>query len=738
MLTTFWIPMVNLSLLKHQLKNKTNFKESFSNQIDTISLNRDEYNIIIDSLGFYYIQSKDKNENKFNNLLKDIITKRSQDILQNTFLNKKLACNIENYSIIDFINNIKVEIEQIDDINLEYINYNIENSQIQEFKFTNKNNPNNIIERIIERNFKGLLKKSILYTHEFTFEKNEVYNLEILNKIDYTPFTSKINLTINNLQDINKDVIITTVIKKAIQDTIEEATLLRFLEQTKKRYIVNIYDKIDITNSMVNKIQSQILAIDTIEKDNRDTNCSIDNEEDIENFIEYILQALPKFRVIDDKIKNAYYIKIGNITTSNSINKNETIENTLFYQKWLSSINYFESMAYQLKEVISIYHQNKNIKELENISYYENYKSDLEDIKSIQFNENEKYGLSNQQKSTIERYVLAVAVFALAGEAPIINPQHIYNFLKINTNTGMTIIDLIQTSTIALETTIFNVLLYSIIFILIFQTFRVESKKLYNTFTNLFKRRVDKKKEYFFHFDPSDYDKHEHRSTKLLTTYKNNKATYLTVDYDERNSAYNLMQNLKDIKINKKINECFEYPLFPNILTEAVTKNSNIRENYRISRTDKVTTKILLRYKITEITLFDFLNFILKDKDFIKYYNNIKEKENFVENIVNDIEQDCIQEYKNSLNYNEFFENKNEANNGIYLNLYIVYSFNLKLNSHKSSKYLYQVQKDQFRVHYHINKLPQNNIEELLKDIAELIYIYFLARLKNFDYIYQE
>jgi hypothetical protein len=70
------------------------------------------------------------------------------------------------------------------------------------------------------------------------------------------------------------------------------------------------------------------------------------------------------------------------------------------------------------------------------------------------------------------------------------------------------------------------------------------------------------------------------------------------------------------------------------------------------------------------------------------------------------------------------------------LTIYVVYSFTLKFKDvQKHHKYTYNIIKDQYRVHYHINQIPYLNkedIEKYQKDIAKLIYIYFLARLKAF------
>jgi len=766
MLVTFWLPMVHFSELEE--KNKDYVKES--TQIRTIHHKIDSYTtVFIDSLGFYYIDTKKTSleENIYEYLVKNLITLQTKALIEATFLNKKIMCKEDN-DFSKFLKEIALKYHSIDELTIDKIKERFEDKKEKSYiKFT-LSNPESYygnFHSILNRNLEKLLQKSLFYTHGVEFDTNEIYNLSIFDKekIEELKNTLKIIASKNN-QPINTEKLKANIIKKAIQDTIEEHTILNFLSKTKRKYITKIYDKITLANHLVDKIQSQILAVERIfSKSNK--SCYLTTEEDLEIFIEDILQSLPKFNALDTKIKTAYYIKIGNVTTESSVNQNETIEHTLFYQKWKSSLNYFKSMAYELKEILTLYHQNKSIKELENIAYYENYKSDIDDIKSIQLKDESQNFINEKGRKYLEYIILGVAITALAGEAPLIDKNVMEFIWPISKNSDDLLLILRNFTKVFL-----NLMLYFIIFMSVYKHIIIKFK-LYKYFS----LQPPKNEDGYFYFDSTDYDKHEHRSSKPLRVYSPKECNNLAqISYNELQSAYFLMKKLKNYKLTKYYNgNIFKFSLFPSIL-----KQIDIRENYRISRNDKVTTHILFRYKITQLKLSEFLNKI-KEDDFNPYYNEIvKDKSPSVEEIISHI------------------ENSIEDLDSIKLNLYVVYSFILKLDKNKKSTYTYTIVKDQYRIHYHINKLPKkcinkfntqplekeykekisnnckkikecnkllsllgnnatsnssksfyiytpnkeihNCIEYLQEKIAELVYIHFLARIKNFDYLNKE
>ncbi|CAA6811490.1 MAG: Unknown protein [uncultured Sulfurovum sp.] len=794
-LYTFWLPMVDFTEMHHKLNDEEIKrlleklkKIKFTSNPRKVTLRDFEYHriefykkfkvesgthlikfdysgqsIIIDSMGFFYIETNEETYKEVFEFIIKILSEKTKEFIKFTFLNDDIACmekieDDEKEVFYNFLNSIKTTFPNIENIILQTIEYrlfhknqNEENSSIQKFKLTLKekafnNNEITDFSNIINRNIVNLVEKSLFYTHGLHYEQGEIYDLKIFSNpvIDelvehFSLELHSINYTPTQLAKEKKE-ILTSVIKKAIQDTIEEETLLVFLKQTKNEYLTKVFDKISEVNKSIENLHSQILAIENL-KDENNSKCSTNSEEEIEIFIQKLLQVIPKFKIIDTKIKNAYYIKVGNITTSTQMLKSELIENTLFYEKWKSAISYFEDMAIEIKEVLIIYHQNKSIKELENIAYYENYKSDLEDIKDIQEN---KDLLTANTRSYIDTIVLVIATTALAGEAPIFQLEDTKKLVELKASSLFP--SVWNAGEIFVNIVIYASLLGLIYFFFIkIKGWKKIGKFFKSIWTNLIKSLINKfmstwsfnkSKENsamsYYHFENSDYDKHEHRSSKPIYTYNDNnqenkKKEALSITYNEIYSAYILMKRLKEKSVSKHINgESQNYPLFPHILKNIYTYKEpvRVRENYRISRTDKMNIKILYRYKITELELKTFLEEIQKDKDFIAYYSQV-----------------VYQEKNDALKtVNEMRQELKEAIEEIKLNLYVVYSFNLKFKARNKAKYTYTVMKDQFRVHYHINKLPytkdsENQVEPLQQKIAELIYIYFLARLKNFDYL---
>jgi hypothetical protein len=123
-----------------------------------------------------------------------------------------------------------------------------------------------------------------------------------------------------------------------------------------------------------------------------------------------------------------------------------------------------------------------------------------------------------------------------------------------------------------------------------------------------------------------------------------------------------------------------------------------------------------------DLELSDFLKFVRDDQKYLSYYQLILKEAKY-----------CGDTLAKRISKLEKITNLR-----VKLTLYVVYSFNLKIESHERDRYRYRVVKDQFRVHYHINKLPMENLNRYQDGISELTYIYFLARLKRLDYLLQK
>jgi hypothetical protein len=716
-LYSLWLPITHFLKIAQNLE-KENIDYNYQSNSDWNWLNfkyKDSL-IVMDSLGYIYIESNEYNKKSIFELIAKILSIETIFTIKKTFLNPQIQSYNKALSILNFMENIYIEVSSYKNLKIEYVSAHllIKNKKIcsdNKIKFS-VNREDNLNEEtsfyhILNRNFCQLLNKSVYFTHGFEFEDGEIYNcLSLLTQERLEPLLesiqqSNISFKINN--ELNNDILL-GVLKKAIQDTIEEKTVLHFLNITKNLYLNNILDKISTTNSSLNKLNSYLLATPNQNNFlyNPIKNHDFD-EEDIEVFVQNLLSSIPKFHNIESKIKETYYIKVGNTTTSNRVEESETIGKTFFYSKWTASIQYFMETVNNIKESLNIYHQNKNLKELEDISYNANYQADIEDIRDLKNDENTL--LNDSTKNYISLILFIFAIITLVGEAPLYkNIIPIYKepfFLKIVSIIGTNL----------LQHTI-NIFLYSLLFFLLFYPF---IKKYFKTKPN---------KKGIYNFEDSDYDKHEHRSNKSLYTLKDGKNIKVTVGYNDVISAYSLMKQLKVKEITKPIGDSLNsFSIFPKLLQKTpIDIDYTYRENYRISRNDKVTTKIMFRYKITKISLKEFIQ-LLNEDDFVNYYISYISKENI----------DKKDFSKERLIKSLKIENWNSDE--VKLNLYVVYSFILKLNKISQNNCDYSIVKDQFRVHYHINKLyyeKQEDLEEQQECLAQLVYIYFLARLKKF------
>ena len=785
-LLTLWLPITNFNEIEKKINHlegemrdsstfNTTVNRNWKVKTHTKTIEDIEYKLILDSLGFIYIESISPHIDKsviLGYLNSEILNKKTKKLIENTFLKLSILC--ENHTDFNkFLCDISIEIA-VDSIEIEYLKYNIKydkeniykNKSKVKFIIKSKNSSDEShFESIINRNFKKLLEKSLFYSHGLKYDKNELYELKSITNIVSIPPEFKLDIFENseNIQSNNTEIILRNIIDKAIQDTIEEKTILEFLEKTQENNLRSIFDKIQSINCSLLKLNSHLLATNKEDKYCIEKKCnSMDSEEDIEVFVQQLFYVIPEFRVIESKIKEAYYIKVGNTTTDSQVNKSETLDNVLFYERWKMAISYFENMSSKIKDTLTLYHQNKSIKELEDISYYENYQSDLDDIKNIKSKEENGYSLSSQTKAYLKHVTMVIGVTALSGEAPLYKVAQIKTKELSNISTELFFNDM--TFYIAISNffeILMNIIIYGAIFYFIFKIPIVKK---------FFSEAEEEIKEGYYIFNSNDYDKHEHRSHKALMSFnhKNANLERLTIEYNEIMSAYTLMKNLQKKEITSFSSKRFS--IFPTLLqsiyNKAYEKKFGYIEDYRISRRDKITTKILLRYKITDLPLKKFLEDFVEKDDFLDVFNKIYNHKNNTSKLYKNINGQLSNEiekwqdmgdgvYKNrdlsqkfpkyalveDIKIEEFIKEikrlvGEEGLNKIKLNFYIVYAFNLKMDdSTINPNFIYNIFKDQFRVHYHTNKLPLKEMEKIQEYLAQIIYIYFLARLKDFSYL---
>ena len=484
------------------------------------------------------------------------------------------------------------------------------------------------------------------------------------------------------------------------------------MKKTREHYLSHITQEISKKNDLLKKLNAYLL--DDVEKSFNTNNNIFESSEDesnVEMFIQNLLQTIPKFHMIDSKIKEAYYIKVGNTTTNLQVKESETIVNTLDYGKWKSSVNFFINTASKVNESLTMYHQNKTLKELEDISYNANYQADIEDIRELQ--KNRAISLDNKT----QKIFFLIAIASLAGEAPIFTSKYFcYSIINNIFNTSL------------------NILFYGVIILYIIRPLIFDNNTLHNKdkkeswyikLKKIFGKCFAKEKDKEYYFEESDYDKHEYRSSKLLLNYSKDSNDFKKhhIKYNHAISSYELVNNLKQISLIQTIaNNPFSFELFPKLLKETpITEEQNYiyRENYRISGNDRVATKLMYRYKINDLTLEQLLKYMKEDNFMKNYANHLKN-----------------QDFSLEENYKILEELQNSS---VQLTLYIVYSFVLKFDNHDRENqniYNYTIYKDQYRVHYHINKLiykEREDFEAKQDSLAKLIDIYFLTRLKKIE-----
>jgi hypothetical protein len=725
--------------------------------------------VTIDSLGFVYIdEASEEDKNAFLLFLAKSINTKTISNIEDTFLNQQIielpdekrnlySSTDRSQNIFNFLDDITVKVEDPrQNIAFDYIItdlLNVQSKDIAPFglKFSLKE-PDKPFHSILNRNFEKLLNKGVYFSQGLTFEEGEIYPLSITKNAEhYIEHLPKLNIEINGkpISDELKNQLCQQLIQKVIQDTLEEHIILNFLRVTKINYLSMIINKIAITNEILKKLNSYLL--EDIHRDivgNTIGDKYLDDESAVEIFIQNLLQTIPRFQMMDIKLREAYYIKVGNTTTNVNIKVDETISSTLFYGKWKSSINFFVDTAVKAKESLDMYHQTKTQKELEDISYNANYQADIEDIREIQ--KRKDWSLDEQTRKYFNIVVIFLAIITFSAEAPIFTENN--PFFE-----NITMLSLQN-----LMNTVMNIVSYFMITLIVFFVFD------YKKFTLIFKwlkRRVfplwsligcQKKSQNVykvFEFDKADYDKHEHRSTHSFYTVEKQEdgsiqEHKIPIIYNTKISSYTLVKNLKKVSISQIFtNTLCSFDIFPKLLQEVPigsNQKHEYRENYRISGNDKVATKIMYRYKISCLMLADFLNY-LEDDSFIKHYTHYLEG---TYNIQEAIKR--LRVLSKITPYEDEQEDENGDKKGMELTLYIVYSFVLKFHQMDSRKthYTYHISKDQFRVHYHISKIyyknqeqekkeyetqEQSDFEQTLDDLAILIDIYFLARLKRIE-----
>ena len=176
-LYTFWLPFVGFNGFYKKVDKVSS--------IQTHSKDEDSYSILLDSTGFFYIQTDKKFQEISQDIVKNFINKQTKKLLFDTLLNSNIMCqesnnknsNDQDKDLCEFIEYICMEIDTLGKLNLNLFAYTLDDTTNYKYKFELLDNSN--LNNIINRNFEQLVKKSLFFTKGLTFDENEVYNLNI-------------------------------------------------------------------------------------------------------------------------------------------------------------------------------------------------------------------------------------------------------------------------------------------------------------------------------------------------------------------------------------------------------------------------------------------------------------------------------------------------------------------------------------------------------------------------------
>ena len=425
-LYTLWLPIENFDAIANKEKEKET--DSNGNWDWIIFKDNDlDIDITIDSLGFFYIQSSKTQETQEKQKIAKAITKYIDDstkkLIEETFICDKLQNN--EVSLDEFIKSIIIEFK--DDVNILTQFMHTSNASFsKKATLFHKNylkisSSESNFENMLNRNFDQLLERSLRYTNKLKFDKGEIYSwIEIIGNYDKTHLDLKIKINDTDLDNKFSQEIQKQIFQKAIQNTIEEKTLQHFLKITQKKYLKDIFEKMSsmyasiILNNM--KIVGDLESMQG--ENNNNSNTSNEEEEIVNSFTHALLQSIPLFHRVDSHLRESYYVKIGNTTNYAKVIEAETIKSTYQYRVWIHYINNFVETADRIKDSLRIYHDNRALKELEDIGYNGNYQADIEDIRDLK---QKDIALDESTKNYIQRLVIVVAVLTLSATAPLVH-----------------------------------------------------------------------------------------------------------------------------------------------------------------------------------------------------------------------------------------------------------------------------------------------------------------------------
>jgi hypothetical protein len=686
--------------------------------------------VIFSEFGFYYFEFEDTSplfEKEEELIIQSffseeynypLLTDTQEDVLKETFLNDHL-----NYK--EF-NRKKEEDKKIriEDFILEAY-YKVDESDVD---IEGKSIQNKILR---------------LTEYKYQVKKDEYYNFKLLEERSHQLQPLKENI-ISFFQKHSKYSFDNHMYKKIILDTYEEQAISKFLTTVvSARYFDRITKSIKevregLTGKIIYMTPQDTSAIDNRFKDNDVFKKW--SEEKIENYVQLLISKKPLFTKIDNALRSAYYITIGNVTSLGHINDKEDISQLMHYHEWQSLLAYFSETTKSLNTILNLYHSNRTYSELEEIKHYESNNHDKEDIELlIKSNEN-RLGTTEDSRTTMMMMaIVATAMVAIPDMIGSINQFPDYKYMA---------------------DWFFALLTYSSLFYLGYHFFGYELKKLFTiTSENRKERKERSKPNPYIKSSPDDFDILEHRSNMSIRTFvqSTNKSFYkkISILYEEHISTHRFVRHIEALEIRVcGAKEGNSYRILPEIVTiEGMEKNNKALYNhikeyrttkFSVNRIDKAKIKVSMRYRVNQIDINDFLDYYEKSDSYIEFYKEYcldKTKKSYYNNCKKINSPKVIAQLKKD------FKGINAK-----FSFVAIYAFSLmsKNLDHRHKKE-FDIYKNSFRVYFHIDKYPNDyykkefelrevegsSEERPLKAydaLSEMIYLVFLGRLKGFNY----
>ena len=579
-------------------------------------------------------------------------------------------------------------------------------------------------------------KISKLKEYKYDIKKDEYYDFRTLDR------TESLKPLQNRIKDILSGSNISSNIntyKKIVLDCYEEQAISNFLSTVvSAKYFDRITKSIkEVREGLTGKIIF-MTPQDTKEIDNKYRDNEVFqrwSEEKIENYVQLLISKKPLFMKIDNALRSAYYVTIGNVTSLGHIHEKEDISQLLYYHEWSSLLAYFTETTKSLNNILHLYHSNRTYIEPEEIKHYESNNHDKEDIELlIKSNEN-KLGSTEDSKTVM----MMIAIFATMLMA---FPDMVGSISSFPNNCY------------GIPQWVFAIIFYILFFSFVSYPFWSEFKRFFITIAR--NKRDKKRSKLYIKSSPDDFDILEHRSNTAVKSFsKNGKIQKkVSIAYQEHISTHRFVRHLEKLKVIPcHWSQDSQYRLLPEIATIESLQDSDKKlyehikrhrtTKFSVNRIDKAKIKMTMRYRVNRIEINKFLDYYANSDSYIKFYKgcciaNNKECHN---NKCRKINSDkVIQSLKES-----FGEIKAE------FSFVAIYTFTLvsKTLDHSHEKE-FELYKNSFRVYYHIDKYPIDyhtkkfELRESDNDdckmelepydaISEMVYLLFLGRLKGFN-----